>query len=150
MCRPLLQSLFWWKYCDTQSFNLNLDQEKYLFQSLFWWKYCPGEREGGYVDNPVEFQSLFWWKYCPGRSKPASSKNDISCFNPCSGGSIALGLGGAPLALLAVVSILVLVEVLPWERWTGLAQHLRTSFNPCSGGSIALGTLHVWAICKAR
>ena len=92
-----------------------------LFQSLFWWKYCPGpamaaEKRAPY--RPV-FQSLFWWKYCPGKNFRRSSSLRVSWrFNPCSGGSIALGCGvprrGCPMM---------------WR------------FNPCSGGSIALGPL---------
>ena len=40
----------------------------------------------------------------------------------------------------AVVSILVLVEVLPWGGASGLPPvGPRQCFNPCSGGSIALG-----------
>ena len=62
-------------------------------------------------------------------------------FNPCSGGSIALGykfsIGRGDSF---PVSILVLVEVLPWVR-DGLAPagDVADGFNPCSGGSIALG-----------
>ena len=63
------------------------------------------------------------------------------CFNPCSGGSIALGRGEHHdrYDAGAAVSILVLVEVLPWvlshRAWAWQAFR----FNPCSGGSIALG-----------
>ena len=41
----------------------------------------------------------------------------IDSFNPCSGGSIALGQeGGDDMTPEAKVSILVLVEVLPWAQ----------------------------------
>ena len=65
------------------------------FQSLFWWKYCPGSlrrlREVWRVGT--RFQSLFWWKYCPG--SPAYEAGKLVTGTP-------------------EVSILVLVEVLPW------------------------------------
>ena len=38
-----------------------------------------------------------------------------------------------------VVSILVLVEVLPWATSSVVTLCAMLSFNPCSGGSIALG-----------
>ena len=111
------------------------------FQSLFWWKYCPGGRHAD-VDrvecagfNPCSggsialgflgvgqhggmtvFQSLFWWKYCPGVSVIVLDFSSTCSFNPCSGGSIALGPEAARLLFLAT-----------------------DCFNPCSGGSIALG-----------
>ena len=138
--------------------------------------------------QPFRFQSLFWWKYCPG-GKSTAIKALLPSFNPCSGGSIALGsysgsiprivigfnpCSGGSIALgwsegkgkleglkfqslfwwkycpgsltfcgvgkAHLVSILVLVEVLPWEM-QGMSQEgvIRNSFNPCSGGSIALG-----------
>ena len=63
-------------------------------------------------------------------------------FNPCSGGSIALGdVRPQRSADSPGVSILVLVEVLPWDfsqEGPGLSAR---RFNPCSGGSIALGLL---------
>ena len=89
------------------------------------------------------------------------------CFNPCSGGSIALGRiqelavrVPCPVSILVLVevlpwdrwpsaigyapsvSILVLVEVLPWEQEEALREMERQDacFNPCSGGSIALGS----------
>ena len=62
------------------------------------------------------FQSLFWWKYCPGMPQILLKLIMIICFNPCSGGSIALGdLTACTPYTLPGVSILVLVEVLPWE-----------------------------------
>ena len=89
-----------------------------MFQSLFWWKYCPGIADGiagaGRIAVSIlvlvevlpwarwqtrhsldvaSFQSLFWWKYCPGSTPPPILKSG-SCFNPCSGGSIALGNRG--------------------------------------------------------
>ena len=71
-----------------------------------------------------------------------SSQVPENCFNPCSGGSIALG----PLKIChrgqqASVSILVLVEVLPWGTPFFCSRGLSTCFNPCSGGSIALGAV---------
>ena len=85
------------------------------------------------------FQSLFWWKYCPGLVT-AVNRTTRFRFNPCSGGSIALG---SCLRRCAVtpnrVSILVLVEVLPWARSFSALPTAPLCFNPCSGGSIALG-----------
>ena len=70
------------------------------------------------------FQSLFWWKYCPGAG--ASGLPPVGprqCFNPCSGGSIALGRRSLAPGLRALsVSILVLVEVLPWVATDVLAR----------------------------
>ena len=37
------------------------------------------------------FQSLFWWKYCPGIGEAFFEDPHAWSFNPCSGGSIALG-----------------------------------------------------------
>ena len=161
------------------------------FQSLFWWKYCPGAgtREGrfpsGVSFNPcsggsialgistlakflqsLRFQSLFWWKYCPGPTALRGPPTSAPCFNPCSGGSIALGdLDGDQSWIYLVfqslfwwkycpgvwpvgttwarpiVSILVLVEVLPWGKVGAKSKKPPSEgFNPCSGGSIALGS----------
>ena len=67
-------------------------------------------------DLTTLFQSLFWWKYCPGSTTTARLRpGSLRSFNPCSGGSIALG--GDIISAPASV----------------------TCFNPCSGGSIALG-----------
>ena len=41
------------------------------------------------------------------------------------------------------VSILVLVEVLPWARGKAPAPDPKRCFNPCSGGSIALGNCNL-------
>ncbi len=141
---------------------------KYLFQSLFWWKYCPGlDPELGRCSRTVEFQSLFWWKYCPGNMPSALGGTTNICFNPCSGGSIALGVypfrirtqyprmfqslfwwkycpGQAntfQAGEMSKVSILVLVEVLPWGSGRCSMSSTVPRFNPCSGGSIALGRL---------
>ncbi len=135
------QSLFWWKYCPGANAAQMIAKAKTsMFQSLFWWKYCPGELiclflvyysacfnpcSGGSIalggpqarrPSPFsQFQSLFWWKYCPGVHTHLLHWTPDLCFNPCSGGSIALGYIpifyiGRPIS----VSILVLVEVLPW------------------------------------
>ena len=116
------------------------------------------------------FQSLFWWKYCPGFAGPHRRPAPVQVSIPCSGGSIALGFGDfthltltVPVSILVLVevlpwgqlergpsarnrvSILVLVEVLPWE-YSGMELNSdSTSFNPCSGGSIALGEDLVFA-----
>ena len=192
--RCLFQSLFWWKYCPglvtavnrTTRFRFNpcsggsiaLGQKDanpavfltQKFQSLFWWKYCPGvDRQGAAVVTLRDAVSILVlvevlpWAWCGSRCPLDSHK----CFNPCSGGSIALGADaptgyGQPvfvsiLVLVEVlpwgwqrhagrctsfeVSILVLVEVLPWAKITGpTSASLRKGFNPCSGGSIALGS----------
>ena len=74
------------------------------FQSLFWWKYCPGtRRRDTTTPKSIKFQSLFWWKYCPG-------------------GHTCLQLG-----VLQTVSILVLVEVLPWDK--SKRHHTRRRYN---------------------
>ena len=90
----------------------------------------------------MEFQSLFWWKYCPGGGGSLPVAEVHASFNPCSGGSIALGEGReagcwlmnwfqslfwwkycpgtyADFRLVREdqVSILVLVEVLPWVHF---------------------------------
>ena len=115
------QSLFWWKYCPGSASLGSLIQRpvrfnpcsggsialgsqvslgKVLgreFQSLFWWKYCPGcQPDHGRLPVGPQFQSLFWWKYCPGRPREQTAQYPR---HP--------------------VSILVLVEVLPWE-WLAL------------------------------
>ena len=91
-CDKKFQSLFWWKYCPGRDLAFISDLDK-LFQSLFWWKYCPGLIPATVITRPDSmFQSLFWWKYCPGRTEPAViTCLMFTCFNPCSGGSIALG-----------------------------------------------------------
>ena len=64
-----------------------------------------------------------------------------ACFNPCSGGSIALGdRCHRPRPHHPPVSILVLVEVLPWDFLHFLhgLHHTPVSIL-VSGGSIALG-----------
>ncbi len=77
-----------------------------------------------------------------GSPPPGSSLFIAACFNPCSGGSIALGrMTPHDLCTQAIVSILVLVEVLPWEEGKGKGGDDNGGFNPCSGGSIALGRL---------
>ncbi len=88
------------------------------FQSLFWWKYCPGNDCIHFQALfGSRFQSLFWWKYCPGSSPEEAFRWPYQGFNPCSGGSIALGIRERTCRPTARyrVSILVLVEVLPWE-----------------------------------
>ena len=139
-----------------------------MFQSLFWWKYCPGNNYlCGVVEYVTEFQSLFWWKYCPGSIlrfpiqqgakvsilvlvevlpwavRSGSTKVTTSArFNPCSGGSIALGLPRAPEEAEVRVSILVLVEVLPWVR------QARRQAAPMKRVSIlVLVEVLPWAIC---
>ena len=93
------------------------------FQSLFWWKYCPGKSfKSDFNFFGLEFQSLFWWKYCPGLKHWVAPTTHRPCFNPCSGGSIALGSASACKLL---------------KNMSG--------FNPCSGGSIALGS---WKIAS--
>ena len=89
LCRAF-QSLFWWKYCPG-SVSPVLVRTALSFQSLFWWKYCPGVRPYAGICLPWQFQSLFWWKYCPGKVTVSSMPCIRKCFNPCSGGSIALG-----------------------------------------------------------
>ena len=138
------------------------------FQSLFWWKYCPGP-ENLTTRTPREtFQSLFWWKYCPGCHGTLLLGQLESRFNPCSGGSIALGCRASPAPGYTYrwfqslfwwkycpgyhardarcqrdrVSILVLVEVLPWAAASVSGTADGRCFNPCSGGSIALGRSH--------
>ena len=74
---------------------------------------------------------------------PGCSRVRHASFNPCSGGSIALGGQCASQRCPeSQVSILVLVEVLPWGCCHNTKDNLviRLRFNPCSGGSIALGT----------
>ena len=110
------QSLFWWKYCPGLRRKPCDEHVPVRFQSLFWWKYCPGnDLESAEKAQSNGFQSLFWWKYCPGLSRGGLMQLKRQCFNPCSGGSIALGswLTPAP-GCRTGVSILVLVEVLPW------------------------------------
>ena len=88
------QSLFWWKYCPglhEAPQVLGRSRSIVKFQSLFWWKYCPGVGTTAVTWVELTFQSLFWWKYCPGRAP-----------------TLWPGVGGK------YVSILVLVEVLPW------------------------------------
>ncbi len=98
---------------------------------MFWWKYCraiPGSGTGlhgtlsilvlvevlPWAGTDEWFQSLFWWKYCPGKEVRIFHR----CFNPCSGGSIALG--NKLVASLDLIDVsIVLVEVLPWD--TGMA-----------------------------
>ena len=116
------QSLFWWKYCPGIWQGLNVADVEKMFQSLFWWKYCPGF---GLLwlncswKKSILFQSLFWWKYCPGRTmSEIPSVSLLRSFNPCSGGSIALGK-------------------LKDSSDPGTLDP--SCFNPCSGGSIALG-----------
>ena len=143
------------------------------FQSLFWWKYCPGYPiPDVLLFNHIFVSILVLVEVLPWASATARTGPRSMGFNPCSGGSIALGENLRDYIVEAVnVSILVLVEVLPWAGghanleqgspvvfqslfwwkycpgyvppFTGQA---RKSFNPCSGGSIALGprpiTLH--------
>ena len=94
----------------------SLDSLTMSFQSLFWWKYCPGTGlRAMAMQTPQKFQSLFWWKYCPGAMcQRCHNRYDLR-FNPCSGGSIALGISCLLRWQIFLVSILVLVEVLPWE-----------------------------------
>ena len=84
------QSLFWWKYCPGQR-GKGFRSTGWQFQSLFWWKYCPGDSTTPATLEALRFQSLFWWKYCPGPSESFTVDPFRLGFNPCSGGSIALG-----------------------------------------------------------
>ena len=110
------QSLFWWKYCPGRLQTWEDSLATRMFQSLFWWKYCPGDGiEDSCMFSMLPFQSLFWWKYCPGRTRCRRRRCRRGCFNPCSGGSIALGsVRHKSRRGVHAVSILVLVEVLPW------------------------------------
>ena len=207
---------FWWKYCPGPTGSDAISSPYSLFQSLFWWKYCPGigkrfpcARPHTQVSILVLVEVLPWgisrpWKLwtwrgfnpCSGGSialgpaKALAHHRVNQCFNPCSGGSIALGASiyssatskdssfnpcsGGSIALGSLnphplkrleyrfnpcswwkycpgsgrrsgpgmcirVSILVLVEVLPWARRSLFRVLPLLSFNPCSGGSIALG-----------
>ncbi len=146
------------------------------FQSLFWWKYCPGETPRRKADasvrcfNPCSGGSIALglmsaqperrtgasFNPCSGGSIALGALVDsiltgVPGFNPCSGGSIALGIPGrVRVCRCGVVSILVLVEVLPWAfAHVGGKIHMETSFNPCSGGSIALGWALPSQVCLA-
>ena len=144
--------------------------------------------------HQVPFQSLFWWKYCPGPEgcKPGLFFS-LKSFNPCSGGSIALGLigrarqwlrfetlfqslfwwkycpgpgvvAGAPLIRINV-SILVLVEVLPWGPMRLPAMVSQSSFQslfwwkycPGDGSGMPVGvrplkfqSLFWWKYCPGQ
>ena len=182
------QSLFWWKYCPGPiRFNFQVRGDVkvsilVLVEVLPWassaslpdavqWvsilvlvEVLPWESCGCWaffslcvVSILVLVEVLPWaWIYPSGLLG--------SCFNPCSGGSIALGVtrsfssahtrsfnpcSGGSIALGSVdfillppkdeVSILVLVEVLPWAVVDPPRNFRMFCFNPCSGGSIALG-----------
>ena len=163
----MFQSLFWWKYCPGLAALVGVTSVTLSFQSLFWWKYCPGgKRDGSNWAKKHGFQSLFWWKYCPGRIISGRGRDGLDAvsilvlvevlpwvklsaglvrfegerFNPCSGGSIALGL-----RLRALKTIRLLFQSLFWWKYcpgscnASAPMSLGCSFNPCSGGSIALG-----------
>ena len=87
------------------------------FQSLFWWKYCPGSTGPGGEDPNPPVSILVLVEVLPWVPRSRTSSVDITCFNPCSGGSIALGkVTFDPSGSSEHVSILVLVEVLPWAK----------------------------------
>ena len=112
----LFQSLFWWKYCpglDRSGCWRRLPRTGFnpcsggsialgppqpcawtpraqvsilvLVEVLPW----VDRADGGWWE--VMFQSLFWWKYCPGFNYASPFRSVVQSFNPCSGGSIALG-----------------------------------------------------------
>ena len=114
----------------------------YRFQSLFWWKYCPGANNSGpgYLVSAM-FQSLFWWKYCPGPGKRTGTTHNAYCFNPCSGGSIALGVNVHDIFYVENgFQSLFWWKYCPGPSGSHYGQGRRVMcFNPCSGGSIALG-----------
>ena len=147
----LFQSLFWWKYCP------GLDRAdggwwEVMFQSLFWWKYCPGFFPCRAHPDSARFQSLFWWKYCPGSIDEVETASAVRCFNPCSGGSIALGTWRAYLPLQIEVRFQSLFW---WKYCPGGTAPVSPAvgwsrFNPCSGGSIALGPFYVYRLKLQR
>ena len=123
------------------------------FQSLFWWKYCPGRRLIRCVQAlAVSVSILVLVEVLPwARAEMLSIPRSNISFNPCSGGSIALGRNFPDRGSGCVpVSILVLVEVLPWESRGWARSAAAGSFNPCSGGSIALGRRLLAWICEQR
>ena len=68
--------------------------------------------------HTLRFQSLFWWKYCPGGSTgpggedPNPPVSILVLVEVLPWGS----LGRNSFSVVQGVSILVLVEVLPWEE----------------------------------
>ena len=140
----MFQSLFWWKYCPGTVLGRTMGAHLIRFQSLFWWKYCPGPiraidiTSGGLsvsilvlvevlpwvyvVVFPVvlqvgEFQSLFWWKYCPGGKYRWTIFRHSDGFQSLFWWKYCPGTPQSRVGewQLSEVSILVLVEVLPWE-----------------------------------
>ena len=114
----VFQSLFWWKYCPGRGGPRHhgglVEVSILVLVEVLPWGLIPlpSAAIGAAVSILVlvevlpwadhaaieskrshMFQSLFWWKYCPGPGGclPGHKKPPRPGFNPCSGGSIALG-----------------------------------------------------------
>ena len=157
--------------CSGGSIALGRDplrcRHRAVFQSLFWWKYCPGGEDRNEWTDEKGVSILVLVEVLPWVSIPGDETLTGQRFNPCSGGSIALGrtsalsatkrslsfnpCSGGSIALGASVPATIIHDVmfqsLFWWKYCPGSTSVTSGvgvkgFNPCSGGSIALGRPH--------